>query len=139
MPRESSDARDDLPKEGRCQVGFGKLEDEEGRSVGWRLAILDPLFRRPAPVIEADCGLLRPVEVVFATLFSCFHKTRLEKIRRDSDTQEKVPLKRAHAGIAGSDRRRDRRAGRLAQHRGGVRVLSEVTFWPGLSIVSVTC
>jgi len=27
VPRESSDARDDLPKEGRCQVGFGKLED----------------------------------------------------------------------------------------------------------------
>ena len=29
VPRESSDAGDDLAKEGPCQVGFGKTEDED--------------------------------------------------------------------------------------------------------------
>jgi len=28
MPRESLDARDDLPEQGMCQVAFGQLDDE---------------------------------------------------------------------------------------------------------------
>ena len=56
MPRESLDARDDLPEQGPCQVAFGKLQGEvpgmpDEASAGLEQSLLQA---RQRPALDGD-------------------------------------------------------------------------------------
>ena len=87
VPRESSDAGDDLAKEGPCQVGFGKthpwLERLFGSRGGQLLGNLDPVASLGLRPVE--CGIHRPKE----------HGSGLPVVgkRRDADGDRNGPNK----------------------------------------------